>query len=72
MEVAVSDERRCETCDAFQPMGSDVVGGQCRRRPPVVLHGEWTSPKGAWPTVERNNWCLEWQGTYGLPPKVRE
>lgn len=59
----------CSECRFYQPDGDDVFGGDCRRHAPrlagmMAPHGnvQYQEPRSAtWPSVERDDWCGEYQ-----------
>ncbi len=47
-------ELRCDTCRYF-----DAAREECHINPPT-MHPD--SPTGIWPSVDRFDWCGEWEG----------
>lgn len=60
-------DRRCETCEWFDPDNPTKKEGSCRRVPPVMnglLANSFTGfdpNRGVWPAVSVLEWCGAWE-----------
>jgi hypothetical protein len=51
---------QCDNCLYFKVSITRLYHGLCRRRPPVII-GEADPALAAWPGVNWEDWCGEWQ-----------
>lgn len=58
----VAQRETCMSCRFFDPhLYNNATTGRCRRHPPRVVQTAAENPFESWPTVDRLEWCGEFQ-----------
>lgn len=54
-------EHKCSNCKYWVRVDCDDPTGNCHRRAPLVTGGMMSSVETVWPSVNKDNWCGDFE-----------